>query len=108
MLEVADSTIGTHKFVESRETSDKLCHCYDTSLESLDDSLEQSNVVFSCVMLADKRWGAMTTRGAVPAMFNTLERYPVRHIHLRLNHFSWTRHLQVQPVPLTPDTTVSF
>jgi hypothetical protein len=108
MLEVADSTIGTHEFVESRETSDKLCHCYDASLESLDDLLEQSNVVFSCVMLDDKRWGAMTKRGTGLEMFNTLERSPVRHINFRLNYFSWTRHLEVQPEPLTPGSIVSF
>jgi hypothetical protein len=91
MVEVAGLTVGTHGFVESRENSDESHHTHNISLDSLDFALGQSKEVFSCVQLEDKRWGAMTKRGAGMEAFNTLERSPVQQIVFRLNCFSWKR-----------------
>jgi hypothetical protein len=108
MAEVADSTVGTHEFVESKESSDKMCHRYDVSLESLDFSLRLSKEVFSCVQLEDKRWGVVTKRGSGMEVFNTLERSALQHVNFRLNCFSWKRHLEVPAEVLIPGTIVSF
>jgi hypothetical protein len=108
MAEVANSTVGTEEFVESKESSDKMYHRYDVSLESLDFSLRLSKEVFSCVQLEDKRWGVVTKRGSGTEVFNTLERSAVQHINFRLNYFSWKRHLEVPAEVLTPGTIVSF
>jgi hypothetical protein len=108
MSEVADLTVGTHEFVESKENSDKLYHSYDISLPGLDYLLRLSNEVVSCVQLDDKRWGVVTKRGTGSEVFNTLERSALEHITFRLNYFSWKRHLQQLPEVLTPGSIVSF
>ncbi len=108
MHEVADPTVGTREFVESKENSDKLHRRCDVSVGGPDFSLRLSKEVLSCVQLEDKRWGVVTKRGAGMEAFNTLERSALQHINFRLNCFSWKRHLEVLPEVLLPGSIVSF
>ena len=75
MEEVTDLTLGTHFFALLKETTDKLFHPYDTTLNILDYKLcPLAKEGMSCVQLEDGRWGVVTKGKNGTELFNTLDR----------------------------------
>jgi hypothetical protein len=108
MGEVADLTVGTHEFVDSHESTDKLYHAYDTAKDNLDQTLRLSREVVSCVQLVDGRWGVVTRRGTGMQHFTPLDRSELAKTKFALCYFSWHRRLGVLPEVLIPNSIASF
>ena len=108
MKEVADLTVGTHAFALFHESTDKMFHLYDNSLEILDYKLCLATEAISCVQLEDGRWGVVTKGKNGTNLFNTLDRSDNESEKCRLFYFAWKRQLLTLPLVLIPSSIVSF